>query len=576
MPNKHSVVQQVAAPPPESGGLFRGLYLRLDQQYGFRQNLVPFVLLGALVLFIAFLVFMYLTISPDLVSTITLANAKYTPCTEDNLVYLLAGENCIFENDLEPALDFLRLIAPELQARVERHLCKDPGLPSVLTTNDAVKMRIDSLLNHDEYDTQRQLINMQYLIEMNPQWHISNLNSDGAPVSVATTQARQLGQVHAFGILKPRLPLTCLFLRKLQTFFFVVGALGLASILAYTGNIAYRRYLRTKQERQLKLNRLISHILQIVMEQAANSPNNPDAAAVVVNHLRDKIVEPAQRTKEMESLWRDAIAFLEHHDSRLQFETGTRNGEDCKLVRWIDTIQLPSPNHRATMGGMSGQGNAPANSLPMGTAGHSPVQQQHFHAIGNLANGRGGAPKPTVANLYNSAQLSKVGETMLTAKKWQSPAFDKTNKISTPPTPCLKIRQMFDKYEAANPNLRTIISDAILEKVGPTCKIYDIFLEPQACCVYVRCATTKDAGMVHDEINGWWFDNRLVSIKFLRLERFMDRFPESLNNRHLLRPSNSEKLSLTQCNRYEDDDDEEVDDDDGELMATGEDELDRV
>lgn len=190
-----------------------------------------------------------------------------------------------------------------------------------------------------------------------------------------------------------------------------------------------------------------------------------------------------------------------------------------------------------------------------------------------MANGgQSSSSSKPVTSLYNAAQLSKVGESMLTAKKWQSPAFDKTNKISSPPTPCLKIRQMFDKYEAANANLKTIISDAILEKVGPTCKIYDIFLEPQTCCVYVRCATAKDAGMVHDEINGWWFDNRLVSIKFLRLERFMDRFQESANNRQLLRPSNPQKLSLTQCNREEpddDDDEEEEEEEEGEDAMNG-------
>lgn len=571
MPNRHtqhSLVHQAPADDRRAAGntsiprnpveWFRGLLRRLDDHYGVKQNFVPFVLVGAVVLFVAFLVFVYLTISPDLVSTITLPNTKYQRCTGD--VHQTPGENCIFENDLETALDFLRLITPELQARVERHLCKDPGLPFTVTAVDAMKMRADSMQHHDEYDTLRQLVNMEYIIATNPQWHVSNLNADGAPLSITglREQKQQQQQQHrnptnAFGILKPRLPLTCLFLRKLHTFFFVVGTLGLTTAATLLANWIYKYRVQQKVARQQQMNRLLSQILQIVMDQAAGFPNNAEAAAVVVNHLRDKIIEPAQRTKQMEGMWREAIAFLEHNESRVQFEVGTRNGEECKLVRWVDTIQSPaaSPNHRS-----------PQQQQQQPLPGASP-------GSGLLANGA--APKVSnnpaavvvVPSLYNSGQLSKVGETMLTAKKWQSPAFDKSNKITAPPTPCLKIRQMFDKYEAANPNLRTIISDAILEKVGPSCRVHDILLEPQACCVYVRCATAKDAGIVHDEINGWWFDNRLVSIKFLRLERFMDRFPESANNRHVMRPSNPQKLSLTQCNRYENNDDDDEEEEEG-------------
>lgn len=558
MPNRHSLVHQ-ASPAMDGSGKrgradpnsisrnttswFRGLFHRMDDQYGVKQNFVPFVLVGAVVLFVAFLVFMYLTISPDLVNTITAANAKYTVCQKDSTsLSNIPGENCVYEDDLESAIDFLRLITPELQARVERHLCKDPGLPSIVTAREAIKMRTDFLQSHSDYETQRQLANMEYLVEMNPQWHISNLDAEGSPVSITKLrQIHQQGHSNAFGILKPRLPLSCLFLRKLQTFFFVVGTLGLASVLAYLGNWLYKYQVQQKHEWQQKVNRMVSQILQIVMEQAATFPNNSDSAAVVVNHLRDKIIEPAQRTKHTEKLWREAIFFLENNESRVQFEVGTRNGEECRLVRWVDTIQLPSP---------SANNRAPGIGSPSTAQPGSPGS-----ATSPLSNG--GGPSKPIPNLYNSAQLSKVGESMLTAKKWQSPAFDKSNKITSPPTPCLKIRQMFDKYEAANPNLRRIIADAILEKVGPMCKIYDILLEPQACCVYVRCATAKDAGIVHDEINGWWFDNRLVSIKFLRLERFMDRFPESKNNRHILRPSNPQKLSLTQCNQYDEDEEEE-------------------
>ncbi|XP_017070457.1 inner nuclear membrane protein Man1 [Drosophila eugracilis] len=111
-------------------------------------------------------------------------------------------------------------------------------------------------------------------------------------------------------------------------------------------------------------------------------------------------------------------------------------------------------------------------------------------------------------------------------KKWQSPAFDNSNKIANPPTSCLKIRHMFDSSEVDQSNLKQSILESIIEKVGSRCKICDVQLDIQSCCVYIRCASEEDAGTIHNEINGWWFDKRLISIKFLRLERYLSRFPK--------------------------------------------------
>ena len=153
------------------------------------------------------------------------------------------------------------------------------------------------------------------------------------------------------------------------------------------------------------------------------------------------------------------------------------NGEDFKVIRWIDENKSFSQSSSSNSSRISQQ-----------------MQQDPSPAM----NGR-------------------------SAKKfWMGPAFDKTNKIKDPPTQCLKIRQMFDKYEANDPGLKQVIQDSILNKLAnKNCRIFDVQLDVKTCCVYVKCASNVDAGILHDEINGWWFDNNLVSIKFLRQVRFI-------------------------------------------------------
>lgn len=262
--------------------------------------------------------------------------------------------------------------------------------------------------------------------------------------------------------------------------------------------------------KQKRKNQVNILISEIIQAVSQAASEPSEEGGVVVVNHLRDRLIPVDNRKRLEWAWVEALQFLEQNESRIQFEVGNRAGEDFKMMRWIDTALLPS----------SGR------SVPGG------------------------------------------------AKKWQSPAFDNTNKIPEPPTPCLKIRQMFDKYEVNDPNLKIIVQDAILEKVGSRCRIYDIQLDRSTCCVYVRCASAKDAGIVHGEINGWWFDNRLVSIKFLRLERYVARFPRSSAGPVCLKPSNRNNSSMSQqqqqvadrptanpLGRDEDEEEEEEDDD---------------
>ncbi|XP_063824415.1 inner nuclear membrane protein Man1-like isoform X1 [Ostrinia nubilalis] len=113
---------------------------------------------------------------------------------------------------------------------------------------------------------------------------------------------------------------------------------------------------------------------------------------------------------------------------------------------------------------------------------------------------------------------------------WQGQAFEtqegSVNNLTVSPTPCLKIRNMFDKNDA-NPNLRSVIQEAIVEKCGDVCNILHVDIERTSCCVYVKCASPSDAGVVYRSLHGWWYEGRLITVKYLHLERYMQRFPNS-------------------------------------------------
>ncbi|XP_055601579.1 inner nuclear membrane protein Man1 [Uranotaenia lowii] len=506
----HQPAQQQQAQIPLRMAL-RNLISKLDEHYGLKQTFIPCALLCLFIAFLVFVAFMYLTISTDIASTLSSIDTSYDLCEGSSPAN---PNHCVVQSDVEPALELLKLVGTELKARVEHSKCVDSNVPYWMSADEVLKLAKEHNPTQVIPQLSRHLHTMEYLIDRNPQWKINHCDQEGREIDFAEVLRKRSTRSNYFAILKPKLPFTCMLYNKFHTFFVIVGVLGLIGISTYLVNYFYKFVLYVKQKRRNQVNGLIGEIIQAVSQAAAignGSDSTDDGGLIVVNHLRDRLIPPDNR-KKLEWAWLEALQFLEQNESRIQFEVRNRGGEDYKMMRWTDSNQsFPSAAGRSAPGG---------------------------------------------------------------AKKWQSPAFDNTNKIPDPPTPCLKIRQMFDKYEVNDPNLKTIVQDAILEKVGPRCKIYDIQMDRNSCCVYVRCASSKDAGIVHDEINGWWFDNRLVSIKFLRLERYLARFPRSSAGPVFLKPSNRNNSSMSQqqqlaterpsvnpLERDEAEDDEEEEDD---------------
>uniref|UniRef100_A0A182FF17 Uncharacterized protein n=1 Tax=Anopheles albimanus TaxID=7167 RepID=A0A182FF17_ANOAL len=527
-------------PPALAAGVplrvaFSNLLTRLDEHYGFKQTFVPCALLCLLVAFLVSVALMYMTISTDLASTLSSIDTRYDVCDGSSEGPLEAGPTesgttCVDEVDVKPALELLKLVGEELKQRVEAYHCRGgdvdgsklPLAASLMSPADVLKKAKENAPSVLIPQLTRHLHALEYLIDRNPQWRIDHSDADGQPLTFSEVLERRPTKAHYFTILRPKLPFACMLYNKFQKFFTIVGGLALAAVLGFLARYFYRFVVYVKQKRRDQVNALVSEIIHAVSQAAANAAEatamaNGGAASTVpipdarvaIAHLRDRLI-PIENRRKMSWAWNEALQFIEHNESRISFEIGTVGGEEFKMMRWIDTAPLPS-----SIGASSALATTPG-----GRAGGG--------AVAGGGGGSGGA-----SGACNSS------------KKWQGQAFDSSNKIHDPPTPCLKIRQMFDRYEVNDPNLKTIVQDAILEKVGDRCRIYDIQLDRGSCCVYVRCATPKDAGIVHDEINGWWFDNRLVSIKFLRLERYQQRFPRSLAGPACLKPSNKSNSSMS-------------------------------
>ncbi|KAI0216329.1 Inner nuclear membrane protein Man1 [Lamellibrachia satsuma] len=138
------------------------------------------------------------------------------------------------------------------------------------------------------------------------------------------------------------------------------------------------------------------------------------------------------------------------------------------------------------------------------------------------------------------------------SRVWQGQAFGeyRDTSLNAPPcssTPCLKIRNMFDPDIEYGDDWHIYVQDAILEKCSTNHSILHIAVDRNSKegCVYVKFATPESAGRAFKALHGWWFDGNLVTVKYLRLERYHERFPDSIGITAYMQPSNSQKKSLS-------------------------------
>ncbi|KHN81372.1 Inner nuclear membrane protein Man1 [Toxocara canis] len=120
----------------------------------------------------------------------------------------------------------------------------------------------------------------------------------------------------------------------------------------------------------------------------------------------------------------------------------------------------------------------------------------------------------------------------LPAKKtgWQGNAFDGQSQLNVPDhalSHCLKLRGMFPSTQSADRD-GADVKRALLQKLSPIRPLH-VHVEEgsKEGVVFARFATFSDCKDAFTALHGTWFNGQLVSAKYLRDERYEQRFPDA-------------------------------------------------
>lgn len=273
----------------------------------------------------------------------------------------------------------------------------------------------------------------------------------------------------------PKMPFTCRFRRAFLT---VISRVFLIAVVVgcVWSVVCYVKYRwRREEEETRQMYDMVERIIDVLRSHSEACQENQDLQPYLpIPHVRDSLVQPPDR-KRMKKVWERAEQFLSANESRIRTETQRICGADSRVWRWI---------------------------------------------------------QPSLSCDKSSLMPSKV---------WQGKAFplDRRNSPPNSLTPCLKIRNMFDPVMEVGENWDLAIHEAILEKCSDNDGIVHITVDKNSRegCVYVKCLSAEHSGKAFKALHGSWFDGKLVTVKYLRLDRYHQRFPQAQNCTTPLRAS---------------------------------------
>ncbi|KAJ6651389.1 hypothetical protein lerEdw1_020962 [Lerista edwardsae] len=282
---------------------------------------------------------------------------------------------------------------------------------------------------------------------------------------------------------RPQMSFTCRFRRALITVT-CRSLILLIGVGMVWGVLRYMKYLWSKEEEETRqMYDMVVKIIDVLRSHNEACQENKDLQPYVpIPHVRDSLIPPQDR-KKMKQVWNRAVDFLAANESRVRAETRRIGGADFLVWRWIQP----------------------------------------------------------------SASCDKM--VVAPSKVWQGQAFhlDRRNSPPNSLTPCLKIRNMFDPVMEIGDHWHLAIQEAILEKCSDNEGIVHIAVDKNSRegCVYVKCLSPEYAGKAFKALHGSWFDGKLVTVKYLRLDRYHHRFPQAITCNAPLKPSNTHMNSMS-------------------------------
>ncbi|RWS21826.1 inner nuclear membrane protein Man1-like protein, partial [Leptotrombidium deliense] len=411
-------------------------------------------------------------------------------------------------NNVTAALFIVKSIQNFIQEYSYQYLCESNG--GKVTKEDPFSFSLPELRTHvllqkekfckftdvcgdDEHSDEVVLKSLGYaldLIKLNPQWNIIvDEESDKDYFLRIDPDTYQLS-----------LPFYC----RMQLYLTKTMKHLILSMIVIAVVWAVFTYVHRKRKQAAEIQEQIIDLVEKSLD-LLQSPDNPQSMPVI--HIRDMLFTTQERqSAKCMKIWSKVVSFIEENESRVKVGIEKIDGEDYKTWKWI-----------ATSKGNTSLDEGKSTTMKTGTI---EWQGQAFCD-----------ERPSEGQ--NNTHVVVNENAMLNSTKKATPNSQQSNTFFAP-TCFLKVRNMFTAETQMDPNWKVNIENAILEKCSANSLsgkhgVLHICVEDQDSegIVYIKCDSRDSATVAFHALHGWWCERKLVSVKFLKEERYYSRFPEA-------------------------------------------------
>lgn len=417
----------------------------------------------------------------------------------------LAGQmphiNCVPSNELNDSVSLYKSLVKILPTPQG---CQNDGVPTI-----AKSQVITELANRTPPTTNLEILldNLMVLIKQNPKWGVVVSEPKAGEEVQLAVKSRPLSWI-------------CRVINLFQWVWGLVAGLtewilwGVVFILSVS--LVYRGWAgwsqRKAKEKQEMFNLveqatgLLYQHLQMVTKEGKVRPSY-----MAIDHIRDQLIPPMDR-KAKARVWQKVVAEI-RNDSRVRENVERIFGEEFRVWQWLPDLAL-----------------SPAGSSPRSPTVSSSSNSWSVTTAAPAASSSPNSWSATTAANSTPNSWPHVPTTAAVAPGWQGCAFQLGKHVAAPPAPptsCLKVRHMFDVLQQT-PGWERAVKEEIVRRCSEA-KILHIAVDTKSeeGTVYIKTHSTDDAGKVFRCLHGQWYRGQLVTAKYLRLERYHERFPES-------------------------------------------------
>jgi len=333
---------------------------------------------------------------------------------------------------------------------------------------------------------------------------------------------------------------------------------ALASIMLVVGIVywAWKRWRQKQKQQRKEMFSFVDNVLKLLHDHHQRKSKEVAAAAaagpsyIAIDHIRDQLIAPHERAMKGD-LWKSVVEYMSNNESRVREDIQIVHGEEFRVWQWLPDLPLPLSSSPTPSPTLSGHGSpkvfptitrSPNNRTPFVQNGRpSPGPSQLSGSSGvRSTTAETATPRNKPENWHHHFSSSPPPTSASCSPGWQGSAFQSSTNLATggdpPPTTCLKVRYMFSQPLHANQEI-TLKKDIVSRCRDAQILHIAVDRESPEGVVYIKMKSKTDAGIVFNCLHGQWYKNQLVSAKYLKLERYHHRFPDSVRAEMPMTPS---------------------------------------